>query len=148
MAKFRPVPSFVRNPDGSPATPADVQAAEIQLAQLRKNVSYDLQQGFRRAALVSKLNSGMALSPIEYVEFLSVIPENYRVAEPNRAAFEESAKRRTEAAEARAAAKAKHQVVSPEEQLEFAKATMSPQDYMAFCRRFPHLVTAGLEKRG
>ena len=129
MPQFKPVPAYVL--EGT--TPADMVAAESEYARLCQNAAHDLVKGPRRAAVHAKFASAMPLTPLECVEFASIVPEGYRsqqTSSPSATHALEAQAARNEWAEAdrirRDAENAKHRAITDVRE---AQAFLSPADY-------------------
>ena len=132
MPKFQQVPAYVVES----TTPAEMAVAEVEYARLCQNPAYDMVKGPRRAAVAAKFASAMPLTPLEAVEFASIVPAGSRVAASSApsaaAAIAESAARHayleTERLR-REAENAKHRTITDVRE---AQAFLSPADYQTW----------------
>lgn len=132
MPKFQQVPAYAVES----TTPAEMAVAEVEYARLCQNPAYDMVKGPRRAAVAAKFASAMPLTPLEAIEFASIVPDGYRVgasSAPSAAAAIAETAARNEWANSerirRDAENAKHRAFT---NVRDAQAFLSPADYQTW----------------
>lgn len=141
MPKFTKVPACC----GS-ASVQDMNAGEIEYNRLLLVPGWSMVGGPRRAALQAKMNSGFAITPLEYFEFTEVVKNYVPGMAASASPHGEAARRQRiewerEENARKAAAPKRPAVIAT---LRDAQMMLSPLEYAAWCKANPGIVAREL----